>query len=81
MASTLRLNVDAALVVPELSKMMCLRTCVDAVNVVFLGVKDQQLKRGVPLTLIFVSALAGWGVAIGFLTDIYSTNTNQWMYF
>ncbi len=80
MASMLRLNVDAALVVPVLTKMVCSRPCIGAGNVVFLGVKEQRgLKPGVPLTLIFFLASAGWGVAIGFLMDVYSTNPNQWM--
>jgi hypothetical protein len=38
---------------PMLLNKMCLRPCVGAVNIVFLGVKDWWLKRGVPLTLIF----------------------------
>jgi hypothetical protein len=57
-----------------------LKTLLCAVNIVFLGVKDRRMKYGVPLTLTFFSALAGWGVAIGFLKDIFSTNPNQWMH-
>ncbi len=42
MALTLRLNVDAALAVPLLSKMICLRPCMGAANAGFLGWKDQH---------------------------------------
>jgi hypothetical protein len=51
-----------------------------ASNKSFFGVKEQQwLNRGVPLTLGFFPALAGWEVAIGLFTDVYLTNLNQWL--
>jgi hypothetical protein len=65
-ASMLRLNVDVALAIPVLLKIMCSRPCIGAASVVFFEMKDWRLKRGVPLTVTFAMALAGWGVAINF---------------
>ncbi len=41
MALMLRLNVDAALAVPMLSKMICLRPCMGAANASFLVWEEQ----------------------------------------
>ena len=67
----LRLKVDAALTVPVLSNMMCLRPCVGAVNDGFFGVKERCGYRGPPSIFSFLLGSASCGrVAILSLLDV-----------
>ena len=66
----LRLKVNAALAVPVLSKIMCLRPCVDAANDGFFGVKEWHGSCDPPSIFGFFSASASWGVAILSLLDV-----------
>ena len=74
----LRLNVDAALAVPVLSKMMCLRPCVGAVNGGFFGVKERRGYLAPPSIFGFLLASAGCGVAILSLLSNQRVRIDGW---